>query len=58
MTDPNDDLSSIADPGSFEPDGSTALPAENQPASEDGPGVPGGEPDSQATQGSPLGPPD
>jgi len=55
MTDPNDDLSSIADPGSMGPDEMTE-PQHETPG--DGPGVPGAAADSPAAQGAPVGPPD
>ncbi len=66
MTDPNDDLSSIADPGSMDL-GSMTEPDNDNPGDLDqdhehlagrGPGVPGGAADSPAAQGSPVGPPD
>ena len=67
MTDPNDDLSSIADPGSMGPEAMTE-PDNGNPgdldhdhrhlADADGPGVPGTAADSPAAQGSPVGPPD
>ena len=67
MTLPNHDLSSIADPGSMGPDEMTE-PDNGHPgaldndhahlADDSGPGVPGEAPDSPATQGSPVGPPD
>ncbi len=67
MTLPNHDLSSIADPGSMDPDTMTE-PDNGNPgdldhdhqhlADSDGPGVPGRAADSPATQGSPVGPPD
>jgi hypothetical protein len=66
MTDPNDDLSSVADPGSLEPDAMTEPADENTDAPPDdetrrtvpGRGVPGAAADSPAAQGSPVGPPD
>ena len=67
MTDPNDDLSSIADPGSMGPDAMTEPDNGNpgdldhdheQLADGSGPGVPGAAADSPAAQGSPVGPPD
>ena len=64
MTDPNDDLSSVADAGSMDP-GSMDEPGHTivgSPADstqqDDGPGVPGEAADSPAAQGSPIGPPD
>lgn len=67
MTNPNEDLSNIADPGSMGPDAMTE-PDNGNPgdldedhrdlAGGDGPGLPGGAADSPATQGSPIGPPD
>ncbi len=67
MTNPNDDLSSIADPGSMGPDAMTE-PDNGNPGDLDfdhenlagggGPGVPGEAADSPAAQGSPIGPPD
>ena len=66
MTDPNDDLDSVADAGSMDPaamdePGHTIVgsPADSTGQDEDGgPGVPGGAADSPAAQGSPIGPPD
>ncbi|GAA0513210.1 hypothetical protein Ade02nite_89210 [Paractinoplanes deccanensis] len=66
MTDPNDDLSSIADPGSMNPDTMTEpdngnpgdLTHDEADRARSQPGVPGQAPDSPATQGSPIGPPD
>lgn len=52
MTDPNDDLDSVADSG---------VPGDDENAGEPGrdPGPePGADPDSPAAQGSPVGPPD
>ena len=57
MTDPNDDLSSVADPGSLGPDAMTE-PNDLSPAEQDRGGVPGEAADSPAAQGSPVGPPD
>ncbi len=67
MTDPNDDLSSIADPGSMGPESMTE-PDNGNPgdltydeahrANDRGPGVPGQAADSPAAQGAPVGPPD
>ncbi len=67
MTDPNDDMSSIADPGSMDP-GAMTEPDNGNPgdldvdheglADGEGPGVPGQAADSPAAQGSPVGPPD
>jgi hypothetical protein len=67
MTNPHDDLSSIADPGSMDPDAMTE-PDNGNPgdldndhehlADADGPGVPGEAADSPTAQGSPVGPPD
>lgn len=66
MTDPNDDLSSMADPGSMDPDTMTE-PDNDQPGdltydeahrAGAGSGVPGEAADSPAAQGSPVGPPD
>jgi hypothetical protein len=66
MTDPNDDLSSVADPGSMGPDAMTE-PDNGNPgdltvdqaarAESDSPGTPEAI-DSPAQQGSPAGPPD
>lgn len=54
MTDPNDDLSSVADPGSMGPDDMTQpnneSPAEKDDSNRTGPD---GTPDSQALQGGP-----
>jgi hypothetical protein len=67
MTNPHDDLSSIADPGSMgadamtEPDNGNPgdLDHDHQHLADDrGPGVPGQAADSPAVQGSPAGPPD
>ena len=66
MTDPNDDLSSVADPGSMGPDAMTepghtlaGSPTDSRSADEqDTTGVPGEAADSPAAQGSPVGPPD
>lgn len=67
MTDPNDDLSSVADPGSLGPDAMTE-PDNGNPGDLDvdhehladghARGVPGAATDSPAVQGSPVGPPD
>ncbi|AGZ43132.1 hypothetical protein [Actinoplanes friuliensis] len=67
MTDPHDDLSSIADPGSMDADAMTE-PTTGNPgdldhdhdhlATDDQAGVPGAAADSPAAQGSPVGPPD
>ena len=67
MTNPHDDLSSIADPGSMGPDAMTE-PDTGNPGDLDhdhtdlaagtGPGTPGAAADSPAAQGSPVGPPD
>ncbi|BAL88341.1 hypothetical protein AMIS_31210 [Actinoplanes missouriensis 431] len=67
MSLPNHDLSSVADPGSFDPDAMTEPDNDNPGdldhdhrhlADESGPGVPGRAADSPAAQGSPIGPPD
>ncbi|GAA4966142.1 hypothetical protein [Actinoplanes utahensis] len=63
MTDPNDDLSSVADsgvPGTSEvpEDLHGDLPLDEAGRAQDGPGVPGRAADSPAAQGSPIGPPD
>lgn len=61
MTDPNDDLSSVADPGSMGPGAMTEPNMDDAPdhePDEGGPGVPGTAADSPAVQGSPIGPPD
>ena len=67
MTLPNHDLSSVADPGSMDPDAMTE-PDNGNPgdldedhrdlADQSSPGVPGQAADSPANQGSPVGPPD
>jgi hypothetical protein len=67
MTNPHDDMSSIADPGSMDVDAMTE-PDNGNPGDLDydherlaagsGAGTPGGAADSPATQGSPVGPPD
>lgn len=59
MTDPNDDLSSVADPGSMGPDAMTEPNMDDAPDHDagGGPGVPESI-DSPAKQGSPIGPPD
>jgi hypothetical protein len=67
MTNPHDDLSSIADPGSMGPDAMTE-PDNGNPgdldndhahlADDGGPGMPGEAADSPAAQGNPVGPPD
>ncbi len=66
MTDPNDDMSSIADPGSMDA-GAMTEPDNGNPGDLDhdhehlaggGPGTPGDAVDSPAAQGSPVGPPD
>src|ERR687894_744452 len=66
MTDPNDDMSSIADPGSMDV-GSMTEPDNGNPGDLDvdhegladagGTGTPGEAIDSPAAQGSPVGPP-
>jgi hypothetical protein len=67
MTDPNDDLSNIADPGSMNADAMTEpdtgnpgdLDHDHQHLADDSrPGTPGVAADSPAAQGSPVGPPD
>lgn len=66
MTDPNDDLSSVADAGSMDPDTMTEpdndmpgdLVEDQQHHIEDQGGTAGAGADSPATQGSPIGPPD
>lgn len=67
MTLPNHDMSSIADPGSMDPDAMTEpdndnlgdLDQDHEHLTDDsGTGVPGEAADSPATQGSPVGPPD
>ncbi|MFI7601132.1 hypothetical protein [Actinoplanes sp. NPDC049681] len=67
MTDPNDDLSSVADPGAMGPDAMTEPGQDTggdlsydevHQADEGGPGVPGEAADSPAAQGAPVGPPD
>ena len=67
MTNPHDDLSSVADPGSMDPDAMTE-PDNGNPgdlsydevhrADDGGPGIPGEAADSPAAQGAPVGPPD
>jgi hypothetical protein len=65
MTDPNDDLSSIADPGAMGPD-QMAEPDNDLPGDLDvdhadlarADGAGGTADDSQAIQGAPVGPPD
>lgn len=67
MTNPNEDLSNIADAGSMGPDAMTE-PDNGNPgdldedhrdlAGDAGPGLPGRAADSPAAQGSPIGPPD
>jgi hypothetical protein len=66
MTDPNDDLSSVADPGAMGPDAMTE-PDNDMPGDLDidhaqetrtGEHRRGTPADSQAIQGAPLGPPD
>ena len=67
MTDPNDDLSSIADPGSMDT-GAMTEPDNDHPgdldidhehlAADRHAGTPGESADSPAVQGSPVGPPD
>jgi hypothetical protein len=56
MTDPNDDLDSIADSGVPEQD--DEYQDENPGRDESRRGVPGAAVDSPAAQGSPVGPPD
>jgi hypothetical protein len=58
MTDPNDDLSSIADPGSMDPATMGEPEAGADHEQDDQAGVPGEAADSPAAQGSPVGPPD
>jgi hypothetical protein len=67
MTDPNDDLSSIADPGSMSTDAMTEPDNGNpgdldsdheQLAADRTSGTPGASADSPAVHGSPIGPPD
>jgi hypothetical protein len=66
MTDPHDDMGSIADPGSMDPDTMTepdnSLPGDLDADHEDlaggGPGTPAEAADSPAAPGSPIGPPD
>ena len=68
MTNPHDDLSSIADPGSMGPDAMTEpdngnpgdLDVDHEAAARDdaGGGTAGAALDSPAAQGSPVGPPD
>lgn len=67
MTLPNHDLSTVADPGSLDPEAMTE-PDNGNPGDLDhdhqhladgsGPGTPGAAADSPAAQGSPVGPPD
>lgn len=57
MTDPNDDLSSVADPGSMGPDEMTEPNTDPERTGKQT-GVPGEAADSPAAQGSPIGPPD
>jgi hypothetical protein len=67
MTNPHDDLSSIADPGSLDAEAMTE-PDNGNPgdldvdhehlATDDAGGRPGAAADSPAAQGSPVGPPD
>lgn len=61
MTDPNDDLSSVADPGSVDPEAmgepGTDVNDGEVGTGDDEPGTPGRAPDSPAAQGSPVGPP-
>lgn len=67
MTDPNDDLSSVADPGAMGP-GATTEPDQDDAgdlsydevhqADTGGPGTPGEAADSQAARGAPVSPPD
>lgn len=66
MTDPNDDLASIADPGAIDPDamtepdndlaGDVSYDEADRTAAE--PPEPGQAADSPAVQGSPVAPPD
>lgn len=66
MTNPNDDLSHIADPGSMDVDSMTEpdngnpgdLTHDEAHRAEQGGGTPGAAADSPARQGSPIGPPD
>ncbi|MDR7278024.1 hypothetical protein [Catenuloplanes atrovinosus] len=68
MTNPQDDLSHIADPGSMSPDtmtepdtgnpGDLDTDHEDLATGDHAPAVPGRSPDSPADQGSPVGPPD
>ncbi|MCY1142025.1 hypothetical protein OWR29_28870 [Actinoplanes sp. Pm04-4] len=59
MTDPNDDLDSVADPGSMSPEAMTE-DSDKDPATkqDEKGGVPGAAADSPAAQGAPVGPPD
>jgi hypothetical protein len=64
MTNSNEDLSTIADPGSMSPDAMTEPDASNrgdidhdhEDLTDGGPDVPGEAVDSPAAQGSPTGP--
>jgi hypothetical protein len=66
MTDPNDDLSSIADPGAMGPDQMTEpdndlpgdLDIDHAGKTRTDEHERGATPESQAVQGAPLGPPD
>ncbi|MEU4560181.1 hypothetical protein AB0F72_17495 [Actinoplanes sp. NPDC023936] len=66
MTLPNHDLSSVADPGSLDPETMTEadngnpgdLDHDHEHLADDGKGTPGVAADSPAAQGSPVGPPD
>jgi hypothetical protein len=66
MTDPNDDVGVVADPGGVDParSGDSAgrsagdFEYDEVHRDDDDPGVPGSVPDSPAAQGSPVGPPD
>ena len=66
MTNPHDDLSSVADPGSMDADAMTEpdngnpgdLDVDHEHLADDRSGTPGAAADSPAAQGSPVGPPD
>ena len=71
MTNPNDDVGSVADPGALGPDEMTepdndldadrnddAQHRDAQHRDAAAPGIPGAAADSPAAQGSPIGPPD
>jgi hypothetical protein len=58
MTDPNDDLDSVADPGSMDEGARPQSDRNDHEDDDERRGTPGSAVDSPAVQGSPIGPPD